>query len=112
MQSSKSFLILILALAGANIFGVAYGGEAQPRGGVDGVPMLWYLAPIGAVLGLLYAAKFYKEVTSADPGDRLSVEIADHVREGAFVYLRQQYKVVGIFFVIIAVILFLLYQTL
>ena len=108
MQSSKSFLILILALAGANIFGVAYGGEAQPQGGVDGVPMLWYLAPIGAVLGLLYAAKFYKEVTSADPGDRLSVEIAEHVREGAFVYLRQQYKVVGIFFVIIAVILFLL----
>ncbi len=108
MQSYKSFLTLALALAGVNIFGVAYGGEMPAQGGADGIPVLWYLAPLGAILALLYAAKFYKEVTAADPGDSLSVEIAEHVKEGAYAYLRQQYKVVGVFFIIVAVILFLL----
>ncbi|MEE9584151.1 MAG: sodium-translocating pyrophosphatase, partial [Candidatus Brocadiales bacterium] len=108
MQLFKSLFVLILALAGANTFGAAYGGEVATQAAANEIPMLWYLAPLGAVLGLLFATKFYRDVMSSPAGDSLMIEIADHVREGAYAYLRQQYKVVGIFFVIIALILGLL----
>ncbi|MEE9201440.1 MAG: sodium-translocating pyrophosphatase [Candidatus Brocadiales bacterium] len=108
MPLLKSLFVLVLALAGANIFGVAYGGEMPAEATVHTIPILWYLAPIGAVLGLLAAARFYKSVLSAPAGDKLMIEIADHVREGSMAYLRQQYKIVGIFFVFMAIVLSLL----
>ena len=108
MQPFKSLFVLVLALAGANVFGTAYGGEIPAHASADNIPMLWYLAPIGAVIGLLCAVKFYKDVMRSPAGDDLMVEIANHVKEGAMAYLRQQYKIVGIFFVVIAIILSLL----
>jgi len=63
------------------------------------IPKLWWIAPIGALCALFYARKFYKEVMKAPEGNEKMVEIAGHVREGAYAYLKQQYKVVGIFFI-------------
>ncbi|HHT9123922.1 MAG TPA: proton/sodium-translocating pyrophosphatase, partial [Candidatus Wunengus sp. YC63] len=63
------------------------------------IPKLWWIAPIGALFALFYARKFYKEVMKAPEGNEKMISIAGHVREGAYAYLRQQYKVVGIFFV-------------
>lgn len=108
MQPFKSLLVLILALAEVNILGTAYGGEAAALPAVEEIPMLWYLAPLGSVLALLAAAKFYRDVVNSPAGDKLMVEIADHVREGAYAYLRQQYKVVAVLFIVIALILSLL----
>ena len=45
-----------------------------------------------------YARKFYKEVMKAPRRERKMISIATHVTEGAYAYLKQQYKVVGIFF--------------
>ena len=53
------------------------------------IPRLWWLAPLGAVFALFYCRKFYKEVMSYPEGDKKMVEIAGHVREGAYAYLRQ-----------------------
>lgn len=108
MQLLTSIFLPLLMLAGVNFFGVAHGGEMQKQLVVEEIPRLWYLAPIGAILGLLFAAKFYRDVMLAPAGDKLMIEIAEHVREGAYAYLRQQYKVVALFFVIIALILSLL----
>lgn len=63
------------------------------------IPKLWWIAPIGALFALLYARKFYKEVMQAPEGNEKMISIAGHVREGAYAYLKQQYKVVSIFFV-------------
>jgi len=63
------------------------------------IPKLWWIAPIGALFALFYARKFYKEVMRAPEGNEKMISIATHVREGAYAYLRQQYKVVGIFFI-------------
>ena len=72
-------------------------------------PMLvWWIAPIGSLAALLAAWVFYKQVKRSDPGDQRMQEIASYVREGAFAYLRRQYKVVAIFFVVVSAILFLL----
>jgi len=63
-----------------------------------GIPILWYLAPLGAVMALIFAAIFFRQVKNADPGNPRMVEIASYVRDGAFAYLKQQYKGVALFF--------------
>jgi len=63
-----------------------------------GLPVLWFIAPLGAVLALIFAAVFFRQVKRSDPGNDKMVEIATYVREGAFAYLKQQYKGVALFF--------------
>ncbi len=65
---------------------------------------LFWLVPSASIIALLFAAIFFKSMKKADEGTDRMREIAGYVREGAMAYLRQQYKVVGIFFVIIAII--------
>ena len=62
---------------------------------------VFYLAPIGAILALVFAYLFYKQVLAASPGDDEMQRIAGYVREGAFAYLKRQYFVVGIVFVVL-----------
>ncbi|KQC11976.1 MAG: potassium transporter [Candidatus Cloacimonas sp. SDB] len=69
------------------------------------IPTIWVIVPLGAITALIFAIIFYFEVKRSDPGTADMQKIAKHVRDGAFAYLRQQYKGVGIFF-ICAVILF------
>ena len=66
------------------------------------IPAIWYVAPVGAVLALVFAYVFYAGMKSADEGDDKMKEIAGHVRVGAMAYLTSQYKVVAIVFVIMA----------
>ncbi|HJW85534.1 MAG TPA: sodium-translocating pyrophosphatase [Candidatus Brocadiaceae bacterium] len=69
------------------------------EGDSHSIPRLWWIAPIGAIFALFYAKKFYKEVMRAPEGNQKMIEIAAYVREGAYAYLKQQYKVVSMFFV-------------
>jgi K(+)-stimulated pyrophosphate-energized sodium pump len=70
--------------------------------------ILFYIAPVGACLALLFAFIFYKSMMKANPGNDLMVEIAGHVREGAYAYLYRQYKVVIIVFALLSALLLLL----
>ncbi len=72
------------------------------------IPRLWWLAPLGAVCALFFVRKFYKEVMGYPEGDKKMVEIAGHVREGAYAYLKQQYKVVAVFFIFVFIALAIL----
>jgi len=69
------------------------------------IPWSWWLAPLGSILALVFAYKFYREVIAADPGDDRMQEIAGFVREGAFAYLRRQYLVVGVVFAVLMLLL-------
>jgi len=74
------------------------------------LPPIWYLAPFGAIAALSFAFFFYRNVRASDPGNKRMQEIAGYVREGAYAYLVQQYKGVGIFFAVaLAIFLFLAY---
>jgi len=68
---------------------------------------LWYLAPVGSLLALGFALFFYRSMMKTSEGDPEMAEIAGHVRRGAMAYIKQQYKVVAIFFVIAFLILVL-----
>ena len=70
------------------------------------IPVIWWIAPLGAVVALAFAWVFYKEVMAADEGDEKMKEIASYVSVGAMAYLRRQYKVVAIFFVVASAVLF------
>ncbi len=63
---------------------------------------LFYLVPMAAVLALLFAYIFYRQMRQASEGTSTMQQIAEHVRKGAMAYLKQQYKVVAIVFVILA----------
>ncbi len=67
-------------------------------------PTAWWLAPIGSIVALLFAFVFYRSVMKQDEGTDVMKEIAQAVREGAMAYLRQQYKVVGIVFLVLCAI--------
>ena len=62
---------------------------------------LWILTLACAIASLVYAVKFFKAMMKADEGTPEMIKIAAAVRKGANAYLKQQYKVVGIFFVVI-----------
>ncbi len=68
------------------------------------IPAIWYVAPLGAITALIFAFIFYLGVKKEDPGNAQMQKIAKYVREGAFAYLKQQYKGVGIFFLIAFII--------
>ena len=63
---------------------------------------LFVLVPLAAVLALLFAYIFYRQMRQASEGTPTMQQIAEHVRKGAMAYLKQQYKVVAIVFVILA----------
>ncbi|HJG89950.1 sodium-translocating pyrophosphatase [Barnesiella viscericola] len=65
---------------------------------------LFWLVPISSVLALLLAWYFYKQMMKTDEGTPQMKKIALHVRKGAMSYLRQQYKIVGIVFLVLVVL--------
>ena len=69
------------------------------------LPLYWAIAFVAALAALIFAWRFFKTMMAADPGNAEMVEIAGYVRTGANAYLRQQYKVVFLFFVVIFILL-------
>ena len=65
----------------------------------------WLLGVAGASLALWQAWQFYGWMERQDPGTQRMIDIAGYVRTGADAYLKQQYKVVSLFFVAIFVLL-------
>lgn len=63
-----------------------------------------YLVLAASILALGFAFYFYKSMLKEDEGTDLMKKIALHVRNGAMAYLKQQYKVVIIVFIILAAI--------
>ncbi|MBN2210657.1 MAG: sodium-translocating pyrophosphatase [Sedimentisphaerales bacterium] len=79
--------------------------NANQEADSGGIPAIWWIAPIMAVVSLFFARYFYGEVKKSDPGDANMQEIAKHVTDGALAYLKRQYKVVGVFFAAVCALL-------
>jgi K(+)-stimulated pyrophosphate-energized sodium pump len=83
---------------------------AGEPGQQEGIPWLWWIAPIGSLLGLVVAYYFYKAMTASEKGNEKMEAIASYVREGAYAYLFRQYKVVAlVFLVLFLIFVFLAY---
>ncbi|MEL6105389.1 MAG: sodium/proton-translocating pyrophosphatase, partial [Planctomycetota bacterium] len=67
--------------------------------------LVWILATGASVAALFWAHRFYREMMEADEGTDLMREIASSVRSGADAYLKQQYRMVAVVFVVVAILL-------
>jgi len=68
------------------------------------IPTVFWLVPIASVCALGMAWFFFRAMMKEDEGTPRMKEIAAHVRKGAMAYLKQQYKVVLLVFVVLALI--------
>ena len=97
-RRSLIFLVLLLSMAATDF------ALAEADGKLPPVPDAWWLTLIGSIIALVFAFIFYKSVMKQGEGTDVMREIAQSVREGAMAYLRQQYKVVTIVFIVLCVI--------
>jgi K(+)-stimulated pyrophosphate-energized sodium pump len=110
IQAAAVFtLCLLLPAALAQEAGTTTANEPEAAAGAHSlgdIPSVWWLAPVGAVLALLFAWVFYGKMMRSDEGDEDMRRISSYVRDGALAYLKQQYKVVTVFFIVVSAILF------
>ena len=66
---------------------------------------VWFIAPIGAILALIFAYIFSRTVMRRSEGEEDMIRIAEAVRKGAMAYLIRQYRVVFVVFVVLVLIL-------
>lgn len=66
---------------------------------------LIYLVPAMGLIGLLYTFLKFNWVTRQDAGNERMRDISDHIAEGAMAFLRAEWKILGYFVVIVALLL-------
>ena len=71
-------------------------------------PAIWWIAPVGSIVALIFAVIYYSKLMACDEGTDRMKEIAGYVREGAMAYLFRQYRSVSIVFLGLFIILTLL----
>lgn len=65
---------------------------------------IFWLVPFSSVMALFFAWFFFQQMMKESEGTDTMKKIAKHVREGAMAYLKQQYKVVGIVFIVLTIL--------
>ena len=66
---------------------------------------LIYLVPLMGVIGLLYTLVKYKWVSKQDAGNDKMQSISSHIAEGAMAFLKAEWKILGYFVFIVALLL-------
>ncbi len=64
----------------------------------------FWIAPLAALISLAFAGYFYRQMKGESAGNETMIKFASHVTAGAHAYLKQQYKIVAITFIALAVI--------
>ncbi|MBW3466457.1 sodium-translocating pyrophosphatase [Arthrospiribacter ruber] len=67
--------------------------------------MFIYLVPLLGIIGLIVMAIKSAWVTKQDAGDSTMAELAEHIAKGAMAFLKAEWKILGYFVVIAAIIL-------
>lgn len=72
---------------------------------------LIYLVPVFGLIGLIYTLVKYKWVSKQDAGTDRMKEISNYIAEGAMAFLKAEWKILGYFVVIVAILLALMSTT-
>ncbi len=73
--------------------------------------MLFYVVPLLGIIGLLYTFVKFNWVSRQDAGNERMREISDHIAEGAMAFLRAEWRILGIFVVVVAILLSIMAAT-
>lgn len=68
------------------------------------IPSVFWLIPIASIAALCLAYHFFRSMMHFDEGTPRMREIAEYVRRGAMAYLKQQYRVVLMVFIVLALV--------
>lgn len=71
---------------------------------------LIYLVPLMGIIGLLYTLVKFKWVSGQDAGTDRMKEISTYIADGAMAFLRAEWKILGYFVVIVAILLGIMAQ--
>jgi len=99
MKRTLRLVVLVAVLALLPLSGAFAQGAGS--GEVD---MMW-LTWVGSIAALAFALYQAISVLKKDPGTEAMKEISRAVQEGAMAYLKQQYSVVGLVFIIVFILL-------
>lgn len=66
---------------------------------------LFYLVPVMGLIGLLYTFIKFNWVSKQDAGNDKMKEISHHIAEGAMAFLKAEWKILGYFVAIVAILL-------
>ena len=71
---------------------------------------LFYLVPLMGIIGLLYTLVKFKWVSNQDAGSDRMKEISHYIAEGAMAFLKAEWKILGYFVVVVAILLAVMAQ--
>ncbi len=100
--SAKKTLTTALLLSGSFIPLFAEGG-----GSAGTVDLMW-MAWVGSIAAIGFALILGVHVLRKDPGNETTRELSAHIQAGALAYIKQQYKVVILFFAVLLVLFLIL----
>ena len=66
---------------------------------------LFWIVPLAALLALVFAYFFFRTMMKSSEGTPRMKEIAQYVREGAMAYIKRQYRVVAMVFLVMVILL-------
>ncbi|MEO0115186.1 MAG: sodium-translocating pyrophosphatase [candidate division WOR-3 bacterium] len=69
---------------------------------------IFLVAPVGSLIALFFALYLALVILRKSEGTEAMVKVAQAVREGAMAYLKQQYKGVSLFFIVVFILLLVL----
>jgi len=111
VRALKRIVGLSVPILAMSTVAMAQAAETPEAVQASGTPWVWWIAPLMSLLALGFAFYFYKKMMEAPEGTDKMIEIARHVREGAYAYLFRQYSVVALVFVVLlAIFAFLAYK--
>jgi len=66
-----------------------------------------YFTAATAAVAVIFAGILSKRISSADSGNKEMVDIAEAIQDGAASFLNREYKILSVFVLIVAAILFI-----
>lgn len=70
-------------------------------------PMIFWIAPIAGVIAVVASLILMNRIGKMSPGGPKTVEVGNAIREGAYAFLKRQYKTIGIITVVLFVLLWI-----
>jgi len=70
-------------------------------------PAVFWIAPIAGILAIVVSLLLMRRINNMSPGGPKAVEVGDAIREGAYAFLKRQYKTIAIITGVLFVLLWL-----
>jgi K(+)-stimulated pyrophosphate-energized sodium pump len=64
-------------------------------------PAVFWIAPIAGVIAILASLLLMRKIGKISPGSPKAVEVGKAIREGAYAFLKRQYKTIGVIIVVL-----------